>query len=901
MSFLNLNDCKLEDELKGHKEKLKVFISSSMNDEDGHDWATFRSELACQIACSSVLTPFAIENYGSPISSEQYYLTNIEQADIVVAVIYGELRAGTENEIRYAVDLKKPLLFTKVGDKEDRQTSDLIKYLHGIDFCTTARRDSFNELPSLIVRDIENTVTLLFRGRMFEIMQGRASGIGMDNQGDAAVSVDVIESFGSSLTKLLRRYDCFLDWLEPKSDSLQLESLGNAIIDWAVDGKDLDILLFKDSMLAAMKDSGCDERTLGYRYDAMSMYFKGDYKGAFSKIEQARVSVANKDAWLYGNILIDKRNISSVALNDGSPEYLATQEEISASKRAIVFPLASKYKCSALEELEASQRNKRTRKPGSITVDNRAACALRDIASYMFVSALFGSIASLVHSRSLLARVLFGYSDVYDSPQYAYEGIRIILLSGEYSVFEKEFDSRFCDISIHISSEADELWELSKMISSERRPAACCALIKRCGSYFSDRVFESVVQYLTEDKSTFSRCWDRRAKAIDSIKLRMRPDKFVQLVTEIIVERQYIIADSVGSIIRGYPLSDIEEDNLKLAAVLRDNKAGLIEDGMALSTFAFVERVSGEKILDFEMESCASIEAAAYKVNLQSGDKKSFLKECLQELAHQVNTNNFSGAFIHFGHDVVTPICNLIQEKGADVFDAEDIGVLEETVRIIANYRGALSVVDGVLRICFELKCASKSRDLGSLEHGLHSISLDNYRENAVPFDEIGFAELGCRLLALWIVMGIEDATRYLSKGVNFSFLSYEAKKIYASTFAQIVKVGYVPDSQKEFASAVALSMCGAEEEEVRKSSIKCIAACSGQWGSAYFRNAYFKFARDPSDSVRYALLSACMNNELGDEVLSNELYGLLRNDANWFISWHADHDENRLDDVSIR
>lgn len=43
------------------------------------------------------------------------------------------------------------------------------------------------------------------------------------------------------------------------------------------------------------------------------------------------------------------------------------------------------------------------------------------------------------------------------------------------------------------------------------------------------------------------------------------------------------------------------------------------------------------------------------------------------------------------------------------------------------------------------------------------------------------------------------------------------------------------------------------------------------------------------------------MNNELGDEMLSNELCGLLRNDTNWFISWHADHDENRLDDVGIR
>lgn len=43
------------------------------------------------------------------------------------------------------------------------------------------------------------------------------------------------------------------------------------------------------------------------------------------------------------------------------------------------------------------------------------------------------------------------------------------------------------------------------------------------------------------------------------------------------------------------------------------------------------------------------------------------------------------------------------------------------------------------------------------------------------------------------------------------------------------------------------------------------------------------------------------MNNELDDEVLSSELYGLLRNTANWFISWHADYDENRLDVAGVR
>lgn len=879
------------------KELIKVFVSSSMNeDENGHNWIEFRKKLADELDRSTILTPFRIEEHGSPIASEQYYLSQIEQVDIVVALVYEELRPGTESEIRYTVELQKPLLFIKIGNKVTPSVKDIISFLHLKDYCTTMCFDSFVDLAPEVLNCIENTLVVLFRSRLFELSQRRASGVGVKSSEDASVPVEIIESFGLSQTELLRRYNYSLDWLESKTTDLQLETLGNAIIDWLVNGEPFDVDQFKDCMLIAMKESGCNKQILEHRYNAMKFYLLGKYNEALSEIEIARLHVPNKDSWIYGNVLIDKRNIAIISKDGGLAAHLETQKEIEASNKPVVFPLALKYEYSAIEKLSESQDSRRTGKPSTVSIDNRIAVALKDVALYSFVSTLYGSIASLINSRILLARILLGYSDVYEDSMLAYEGLRITLLSGESSKFTKEFDSRFDLISNKISSEADTLWGVSERTPSETRPSTRCVLIEKCGSYFSDKVFEEVIEYLTQDKSIFFRFWDKWLKAINSIKLRMQPDKLTQLLTEILSEHLFVSANVVGSIIGGYPLKEADAKNrLRLAAALRDNQEELIRGGMSLSTFAVVEDATGETILCLDGDKYSEIDIIAYKATLQPSEKSAFLKECIRELEHQVDHNNSSSMHLFFRNDVVTPICELIEKEGSECLDEEDWQTLERILETTANYQGAIAVVDDALRVCFAIKCNQNKYETQLIDQYMQTFSLEGVQRNPFPLDNFSSDVLECHLLAIGVTMEASNTAKYLSKGVQFQHLSHKAKIAYASTFAQLIKTKHIGDEQREFANALALAMGEEDEGIIRKYALKCIVECAARWGSEYFRNALFCFARDPSDDVRYVLLKICMKNSLNDQVISDELYAILSNDVNWFIRWHAVHDERDI------
>lgn len=190
------------------KDLLKIFVSSAMGDEEGHVWLKFRAELAESLRSSSVFEPFAIGEHGSVLPSTSYYLTKIEEADIVVSVVYGTLRPGTENEIRYAVKLKKPLLFVQVGECCDDGIGKIRSCLHSYDYCTTHEKACFDGLPELIVRWLENDLITVFRGKVREVQTGNVSGIGVHDGGAAALPTQVLEAFGESTAALSARYGC---------------------------------------------------------------------------------------------------------------------------------------------------------------------------------------------------------------------------------------------------------------------------------------------------------------------------------------------------------------------------------------------------------------------------------------------------------------------------------------------------------------------------------------------------------------------------------------------------------------------------------------------------------------------------------------------------------------------
>lgn len=150
-----------------------------------------------------------------------------------------------------------------------------------------------------------------------------------------------------------------------------------------------------------------------------------------------------------------------------------------------------------------------------------------DLASYAFVSFLYGSIASLNYCRVLIAHALLDYAKIYLDGSLAFEGIKLLVLAGEAREFSVQFNARSGEVSNAIKAGADDLWALSEKTVDDLTPRIRCALVRQVSPYFSDETFCEVEQYLTQDdQAVFRECRYEWMNSINAIKLRMETERF---------------------------------------------------------------------------------------------------------------------------------------------------------------------------------------------------------------------------------------------------------------------------------------------------------------------------------------------------------------------------------------
>ena len=75
--------------------KVNIFISSAMNDEEGFTWKEIREKIKEQLDKCPLLNTFIIEEHGSTIPSTQLFKCYVGRADIVILLLKGTVRPGT--------------------------------------------------------------------------------------------------------------------------------------------------------------------------------------------------------------------------------------------------------------------------------------------------------------------------------------------------------------------------------------------------------------------------------------------------------------------------------------------------------------------------------------------------------------------------------------------------------------------------------------------------------------------------------------------------------------------------------------------------------------------------------------------------------------------------------------
>lgn len=893
-----LHDSRTTGERKYRYNRVPIFISSSMRDEGNFSWYSVRKELYIQLEESSIFVPFAIENRASIEPSRNYYLNQVERAGIVVALVREELRKGTEDEILHAITRKKPLLLILIGTVHDAAANRLINHIEGIDYCTYRRIDfpSADKLASLIVEQL-NLVTIdLLNNRLFDIQDQYSSTIRVENSVRYSIPRSSIAAFGDS-SALLSKYFGY-DSGRATSDNTAnpfLAPLGEAAISWLLSGSSFSITPFLPTIKIAMADSGVPNEVLEYRLKALDSFISKDYDQALHFARQACKSLSDKSSWLYGNCLIDVRNLIQGSSDESLDAQIAVQNELDNLSAPAMFPLAIQFANKALGQTLRSERKFRTLNPNSTIFDSTLAGVLNNLCSYVFVSLLYGSVASFIYGRVLIAHALLDYSELYGDDSLAFEGIRLLVLAGESREFSSQVNVGKTGVSNALRSKADDLWTLSEKTIESLAPSTRCALIQQVAPYFSDTVFHDVESYISHDHSVFSHCPNDWINALDSIKLRMDKPLLVQLLINIISSGQYITGQSIGKIITGCQLDSIPHDSLvALANKMREHASELINRGMPLAAFSYIEDHVDAPSIDPEVVASANqLERDVYFAH-KKDDGSSFIS-IVNELKRQYEENNTAGRYAKPGYNVVPSICSNLDST----LSSSDYDTLEHTLGSILgsinSYQGSPSALDDSMSVLCKFVCyirANNKRLPSTWAEQIEAIDENRYASSRPGFFfRYDTKTWKTRVRALRTACNTNNGLSYLSDGISLGSYSHSAKNAYLESLEWLISSSSICDNWAPLAKRICVEASHIQETQPRIKALCCLAACSKRWGIEGTEEAISELTRDSIDDVIYKVLRLCKKGSLGNPKYEQETIELLSNDANWFIRWHALND----------
>lgn len=133
----------------------------------------------------------------------------IERSGIVVSVIRQELRRGTEEEIRHAIDCGKPLALILIGDRRDSATDKLISFIQDTDYCTyyKAQATTTQDLAQETFRQINYIVVDLVNERVSRWQDERLTDVVERDSAKYSLPKTSLLAFGDAATLLAKTTD----------------------------------------------------------------------------------------------------------------------------------------------------------------------------------------------------------------------------------------------------------------------------------------------------------------------------------------------------------------------------------------------------------------------------------------------------------------------------------------------------------------------------------------------------------------------------------------------------------------------------------------------------------------------------------------------------------------------
>lgn len=875
------------------RDRIEVFVSSSMRDEGDFSWLQLRDELNRALLKSDIFKPFAIESHASIEPSSSYYLNRLVQSDIVIGIIRSELRPGTSKELYRAIQLRKPLILVKLEGETSSDIESLFRYVREMDACTYVELPSDSGLVSYLMDQLNNVMVDLFHNRRFEIEDGKPAVFA--DIAPISIPEDVLDAFGASVALVSKKFNYHAEWLERKSDNPHLFFLGEKAVEWLLYGTRFSVGAFKADILEIMIDSGIPRDTLSLRLDALDASIEGRYSRCYELLQLACDSIESKDCWAYGNCLIDKRTVAGMLSEYGFGTQWSIQKQIDALSAPAYIPLALKFEEEVGTAVLNASREARAVNPyTTIRHDASLASVMSNISCLLFSSILCGSISSALYSRSLLANSLIDYSSIYNRPELELEGIKLLVLQGDAKGFENRFAYKSDGLRSYLPSCAEELWHLTSLTAQAYRPSMISVVIKECAPYFSDDTICDAWNTLNV-ADDFRQCESKWIKAIGMIKMRVDEKSLVSLLCQVVDQHLYTVASDVSNVIGGMDLDKIDKELVdQLGSSLKSNSDELLKYNFSAGVFGCVEKRCGFSILSEEQVGhLSTVERGCYLDNKSPACNAE--TACIDELRRQFDSNNRSDFHSGFSIRPSSLLCRSLDDVPSESFNASLAGVLEHCLKGLPTYQGSPCSAGEAMSVLNKFVCCCV-RDGKALPVGwtdLISELPDEWPEDPVFREPISMDSCAwsVRCLALKVATGFATDIEFLTFGIKFDSLTAAGQRAFLEVLEQLIVCNAICDQYHGVVSAICSSVMLSEDSAVRELLLDSVAAGYRRWEASSFSDLAFQSLHDVSPNVAFKLVRLCKEGKFDDATLEQKLLGELSSDSNWFIRWHVAND----------
>lgn len=885
-------------------ERIRVFISSAQNEENGFQWEPLRRRIKETLKSCPFLSPFIIEDSPSELPSTQRFMQQVIRSNIVVLLIKNELRFGTETEFITAEKYRKPMLVYFLGDKENDKVEKLRRYIQKNDLCTYCGKYTVGpELDRAIYKHvIENIIEYYLATHTQAEPVNETVDIVISNSKleESVFSRKETSRFFGFMPHLGKLLDIHLS-RNQSPPSGELCFIMDAALDWLIAGAGLDKTLHGTKLVEYYQNLQPDNTWYSHRLNAIFYALDGNLTAALNEERKALDILKDNTslAWLVQDILIDCRTFEMLSLQETHQWSFTTeaQKQLDLSQTIPYLPVADRYLKTAFQDMLAEEIKLKTASRYTTFFGTNLGKALSNVANYFLSSLLYGSYTHMLLSRNETALLLYKYAHIGDDGNLAYQAVKLFMLAGDQKTFKQVLLHDWNLLYPFVTANADSLWEMCREQVRWYKNETTLTFLSILGLYMSESRYEEAAIYI------YSLCREVTADIADiyfecmiqNIS-RLNHDAVARSLAYIIQNEKYILGNTITSLIFELDLAKVSSEvKAKLNEALSHEISRIVErngDPQVIAALVKNAPTFFSELEPFASNSLSSTQKILYNVNLGKDSWENLLKSEINIARMQLDKNKSSIQFTVYSENPYRLIKMIaIQHNSAEnqaICNTEFFPLCCEV--LVSNT--AIPTKDDCISALCEILAFYKSKKI-PINDLLRQTLTEYIAENEQEFVFMSHkSKKSLVFKAFFLKMLIDkvDKESFIQMLFSYNNQSDDVRETISMCIEVFLRYEKTIDKTSLAMIEGTILQCFNDSvDSIRVAACTCIAHILGYCEQAdFFEEKLCEAAIDPSTHVRQHLIELCHGNQISRYLLKRRIIGILADDSCYSVRQNA-------------